>query len=175
MQRQEIPVEQVVIRPFDLWSTSWGLLACGNFAARQFNCMTVGWGSMGVMWRRPFLMVVVRPTRYTYQFMEQTDNFTLCVFPLEYHPQLEMLGQRSGREMDKVNASGLTPIAASRVSSPIFQEAELAIECRKIYFDDFDPGRFLADYIHGLYNRDYHRMYFGEILAVSGTDKYRKS
>ena len=74
--------------------------------------------------------------------------------------------------MDKINASGLTPAAAENVASPIYDEAILTIECRKAYYHDLDPKHFIADYIGGMYNGDFHRMYMGEVLAISGTDAY---
>ncbi len=173
MSRQPIPTNELACRPFGLWDVNWALLACGDFPSRRFNCMTVSWGSLGVMWGKPFAMVVVRPQRYTFQFMERHDNFTLSVFEAKYRPMLDALGTHSGRQMDKINQSGFTPTASTQVASPSFEEAELVLECRKIYFDDCEPTHFLADYIHAAYRNDYHRMYFGEIVAALGTDGYR--
>ena len=174
MERQDIPVNELLLRPFDLWDTNWALLSSGDFAAHRFNCMTVSWGSLGMMWNKPFAMVVVRPQRYTRQFIDESDSFTLSVFPAQYREKLELLGTKSGREMDKINHSGLTAIASKEVASPSFEEAELILECRKIYFDDYEPRQFLADYIEDLYDSDYHRMYFGEIMAVRGSERYIK-
>lgn len=174
MERQDIPVNELLLRPFDLWSTSWALLSSGDFADRHFNSMTVAWGSLGIMWNKPFAMVVVRPQRYTRQFIDAADSFTLAVFPEQYRSTLELLGSMSGREMDKMNASGLTAIASTRVASPSYEEAELMIECRKIYFDDYEPKQFLADFIEDMYDKDYHRMYFGQVLAIQGTDRFMR-
>jgi len=132
--------------------------------------MTVGWGSLGVMWNRPFVQVVVRPTRYTFEFMEKYGTFTLCAFPEACRPAVQLLGAKSGRDGDKIKESGLTPRAASAVAAPMFAEAEFVLECRKIYWDDFDPARFLAPDIARNYpQKDYHRFYFGEIVAASAT------
>lgn len=148
------------------------LLAAGD--GRSYNVMTVAWGSLGVMWDKPFAMVVVRPTRHTRGFIDAGDSFTLSAFSEEHREKLSYCGSHSGRDGDKVKASGLSPVASRKVSVPSFEEAELVIECRKIYFDDFAPQNFLADYIHEKYpQRDYHRMYFGEIVSIEGTSKYR--
>lgn len=173
MQRSPISPFDLSFRNFDLWENQWLLLTAGDFAQKRFNCMTISWGSFGILWGRPIAMIVVRPQRYTYEFTEEFDNFTLSVFPPQHHRTLEVLGSKSGRRMDKVNNSGLTAIASNHISSPGFAEAELIAECRKIYFHDFDPRNFLADYIQPNYNRDYHRMYFGEIVAVSASETYR--
>jgi flavin reductase (DIM6/NTAB) family NADH-FMN oxidoreductase RutF len=168
MERNPIPIEELTVKAYSLWEKQWLLLSSGDFAAGHFNCMTISWGSLGVMWGRPFVQVVVRPQRYTREFIEKYSTFTVCAFPEVYRPALNLLGSRSGREMDKMAGSGLTPQAASIVAAPVYTEAELAIECRKIYWQDFDPEHFIEAGIHRNYpKRDYHRMYFGEIVAVS--------
>ena len=144
----------------------------GDFVAKDYNTMTISWGSLGTMWNRPFVQVVVRPTRYTYTFMERYPTFTLSAFPDDCHDALRLLGSKSGREGDKIAESGLTPQASARVGAPGFAEAELVLECRKIYFDDYEPTHFLADYIQKNYKNDFHRVYFGEILAIQGTAAY---
>jgi flavin reductase (DIM6/NTAB) family NADH-FMN oxidoreductase RutF len=174
MKRETIPIEDLNVRIHDLWDRQWFLLTAGDFATGVFNAMTGGWGSLGVMWGRPFAQVVVRPVRYTFQFIEKFDSFTLSAFPDDCHDALLLLGSKSGREGDKIAESGLTPQASTRVGAPCFAEAELVLECRKIYSDNFDPARFLDPTIDRNYpEKDYHRMYFGEILAVAGTAKYR--
>ncbi len=149
------------------------LLTSGDFKNGTFNTMTVGWGSLGVMWSKPFVQVVVRPTRYTYNFMNQHDTFTLCALPEKYRKALELLGSKSGRHGNKIAEAEIQPIASTIVAAPSFAEAELIIECRKIYWDDFKPDHFLDHHIHANYPlKDYHRIYFGEIMAILGEDKY---
>ncbi len=172
MDRIQIPIEKLQVKSHSLWDDQWFLLTCGDFQKRHFNTMTVSWGSLGTMWNKPFAMVVVRPTRYTYQFMEQYETFTLCAFPEPYRKALNLLGSKSGRDGDKIAESGLTPEAATVVYAPCFAEAELVLECRKIYWDDYDPAHFLDPAIDRLYRKDYHRIYFGEILAVTGAKHF---
>jgi flavin reductase (DIM6/NTAB) family NADH-FMN oxidoreductase RutF len=168
MARRLVSVDALEVSPCRLWDKQWLVLACGDFAARRFNAMAVAWGSLGTMWSKPFAQVVVRPTRYTFEFMEQFDTFTLSAFPEKHRKAVELLGTRSGRDGDKIAASGLTPVAAAKVAAPGFAEAELTLECRKIYWNDFDPRHFLEESIAANYpKRDYHRVYFGEILAAT--------
>jgi flavin reductase (DIM6/NTAB) family NADH-FMN oxidoreductase RutF len=174
MKRETIGVTEFAVRAHQLWAEHWMLLSSGDFEQGPFNTMAVGWGSFGTMWNRPFAQVVVRPTRYTIELMEKYDSFTLSAFPEEQRRAVQLLGTKSGRDGDKIAASGLTPIAATRVAAPAFAEAELVVECRKIYWDDFEPRHFLDPAIEKNYpKRDYHRIYFGEILAISGTAAYR--
>ena len=173
MELTNIPIDRYVAHSYGLWEHSWLLLTSGDFAAHDFNCMTVSWGGLGQMWGRPIAMVVVRPQRYTRQFIEKYPTFTLCAFPRLYRPALNLLGSRSGRDGDKIAASGLIPAASTCVAAPGYDQAELILECRKIYWHDFDPAHFLEPEIDKNYpTGDYHRMYFGEILAVRGTAAY---
>ncbi len=161
----------------------WLLLAAGDFKPdkaadalkpKTYNAMTISWGSVGQIWNKLFFQVVVRPSRYTYELMEKCDGFTLSVLPGTLKPALNLLGSKSGRDGDKIAASGLHPIASRLVSAPSFQEAELVVECKKIYWQDIDPKHFLDSGIEEHYpKKDYHRVYFGEILAVQGINAYR--
>ncbi len=170
MTRTPIPFDDFSVKVHHLWDRQWLLLTAGVFEEGLFNTMTVGWGSLGTMWGRPYAQVVVRPSRYTYGFMERYDSFTLCAFPEAFRGALNLLGTRSGRDGDKITAAGLTPIASTRVAAPGFAEAELILECRKIYWDDMDPAHFLDPAIENHYPmKDYHRIYFGAILAIFGT------
>jgi flavin reductase (DIM6/NTAB) family NADH-FMN oxidoreductase RutF len=174
MQRSSITFEQFKILPHHLWHYQWLLLTSGDFAAGSYNAMTVGWGSFGTMWSRPFVQVVVRQQRYTFEFIERFETFSLCAFPQAYHDALSLLGTKSGRDQDKMVQSGLTPTAADCIAAPVYAEAELAVECRKTYWQDLDPDHFLEPGTHKHYpKQDYHRVYFGEILAISGTPVYQ--
>ncbi len=173
MKRKPIDIGNLQVRSHHLWATQWMLLTAGDFTQKRFNCMTVAWGSMGTMWGKPFAQVVVRPSRYTFEFMEEYDTFTLCAFPEEQRKALQLLGIKSGRDGDKIAESGLTPEAATVVTAPCYAEAELVIECRKIYWQDMDAANFLDPAIERNYpQQDYHRIYFGEMVAVTGVDRF---
>ena len=159
---------------FEIWNSGWFLLTSGDYQAGRYNCMTVSWGSFGCLWNLPVAMVVVRPSRYTFEFINQHESFTLCAFPEEYRKDLTYLGTHSGRDGDKIAHSDLVPCAARQVAAPVFEQAELAIECRRVYWHDLAPEHFQDVRIQPHYPQgDYHRMLVGEILAVSGdTDKF---
>lgn len=190
MKRQEIAIKDFLFDPA-FFEKKWLLLTAGDFApsepgsgslsgsgqssGRPYNSMTISWGSVGQVWNKPFFQVFVRPTRFTYGFMNESEGFTLCAFPRQYKPALGLLGAKSGRDGDKIAESGLTPIASRLVSAPGYDEAELIVECRKMYWQDMDSSHFLDPTIETNYkSADYHRIFYGEILTVSGTDDYRK-
>ena len=173
MTLQSISPKDLLVRPFDLIKYQTLVLTSGNFAEGQFNTMVIGWGFLGAMWNRPCAIVPVRPTRYTYDFMENAPDFTLCAFPETYQEDVLYLGNHSGRDVDKLSQTRLTLQASQVVSAPSFAEAELVIECRKIYWADLDPNHFLDPAIGKNYQvNDYHRMYYGEMLAVRADPKF---
>ncbi len=171
MHRKPISTQTLQLRVYDFWETDWLLLTAGDFSSGKYNAMTVSWGSLGSLWGKPFAQVFVRPTRYTYEFFNQFDTFTLCAFPAKYRKALSLIGSRSGRDTAKIALAGLTPQAATVVAAPVFEQACLAIECRKLYWDDFNPAHFLDASIETHYpQKDYHRIFYGEILAVSSAE-----
>jgi flavin reductase (DIM6/NTAB) family NADH-FMN oxidoreductase RutF len=173
MPRKMIAFEDFIFKPMAEWDGQGMLLTSGDFESGQFNAMTVGWGSLGIMWGLPFVQVVVRPVRYTYQFMEKFDSFTVCAFSETYAPALDLLGNKSGRDGDKITEAGLTPIASSLVAAPGFAQAALILECRKIYWDDLEKAHFLDPRLEKKYPaKDYHRIFYGEIVAIQGEDKF---
>lgn len=151
------------LNPFTLIGKDWALLSAGD--ASGFNPMTVSWGNMGVMWNKNIVAVYVRPQRYTKEFIDHADRFTLSFFDEAYRPALNLCGSKSGRDLDKTAAAGLTPVFENETVH--FAEAKLVIECKKIYTDVIRPEGFLAPYIAGCYPKeDYHAVYMGEILRV---------
>jgi flavin reductase (DIM6/NTAB) family NADH-FMN oxidoreductase RutF len=177
MERHEIAINSFALKPFQQFDEGWFLLTAGDFGSGQFNTMTISWGSIGIIWNRPMVQVVVRPTRYTYQFMENHDTFTLCALPEDQRDAMSLIGAKSGRDGDKILESGLTPIPSQKVAAPGFAEAELILECHKMYWGDIDPQHFLMTEINQNYAlKDYHRFYFGEILHLEGVERFdRKS
>ena len=169
--RKTIDPERFSLRVIHTFGQRWMLLTAGD--KKSFNTMTISWGTIGMIWSKPAAMVVVRPSRYTFQFMEQGQDFTLCVLPEKFKKQLTMIGSRSGRDGDKIKASGLKVISSEVVKAPAFDEAELIIECRKLYSDDIKPARFIDPGIETNYGgKDYHRLYGGEIVHLEAMAEY---
>lgn len=164
-----IPMQEFVSNPLSLFDRGWFLLTSGDYTSGRFNTMTISWGSLGTLWNKPVAQVFVRPTRHTFSFMESSPDFSLCAFPAEYRSALQMLGTQSGRDSNKLANTSLTPVGGDLIHSPVFAEATLILECRKIYADDLDPDQFKDPAVLGHYpERDFHRMYIGEILQVRG-------
>ena len=168
-----IKPRDLVLSSVDIWFKRWFLLTAGDM--EKFNSMTVAWGSVGGIWDMPFVQIVVRPTRHTFGFMNEFDTFTLCSFPLKHRKDLALLGSRSGRDGDKIALTKLTPVKSAAVTAPSFKEADLVIECRKIYWQDLDDRNFLSAKIAEKYPQlDYHRIFFGEILRIRGSREFKQ-
>ena len=157
-----IDVHQITDNCFKLIAEDWMLVTGGDISS--FNTMTASWGTFGELWNRKICICFVRPTRYTYEFMEKHEYFTLSFFEEKYRDILKFCGTKSGRDFDKIKETGLTPLAGSS-GAVYFDEARLVLECRKIYIHDLNPEFFLDQTINKEYPlKDYHRMYIGEVM-----------
>jgi flavin reductase (DIM6/NTAB) family NADH-FMN oxidoreductase RutF len=161
MDFTETKPELLAENPFTLVGKEWMLITAGS--PESFNTMTASWGGMGVLWERKVAFCFIRPTRYTYEFVERSDFFTLSFFEERHRKSLTFCGTHSGRDTDKVRETGLTPVKAG--GFVYFEEARLVLACKKLYFQDIAPERFLDEKINDMYpQKDYHRMYVGEIV-----------
>ena len=158
----EISVENIKDNVFNLIDKDWMLITAGTID--DFNAMTASWGSLGILWHKPVAFCFVRPNRHTYGFMEKNEYFTLSFYPEKHRKILEFCGTKSGRNVDKIKETGLLPVKGV-TGAVYFDQARLVLECRKIYYQDLDPQKFLDSEIHKNYPiNDYHRMYIGEVL-----------
>lgn len=144
----------------------WMLISAGN-TNQGFNMMTASWGGMGWLWEKPVAFIFVRPQRFTHEFTEREDYFTLTFFDKEFKDILLKMGTVSGRDFDKVHQSGLTPIETEN-GSIAFSEARIVVECKKVYKTIIQENEFSDVALsHKIYpNKDYHSMYIGEIVNV---------
>ncbi|GHV66944.1 flavin reductase [Spirochaetia bacterium] len=151
----------------------WMLITAADVSSDRgnWNTMTASWGGLGVLWGRDVVFMFIRPSRHTYHFANTAPLFTLSFFEPAMKGALDLCGSKSGRDIDKAAAAGLSPIvfeegpAAGAVG---FKEATEIILCRKLYTHDFDPHKFLdAPSIEKNYNgQDYHRMFIGEVISL---------
>lgn len=116
---------------FDLIGKQWMLVTAGN-VNEGFNTMTASWGGLGWLWNKPVAFIFIRPERYTYGFIEKNDKLTLSFYGEQYRKALSICGSKSGRDTDKVKECGFTPVATDG-GSVSFAEAELTLDCRKLF------------------------------------------
>jgi len=162
---KEIDIKTMKINPFNMMNDEWALVSAGT--PEKFNTMTVSWGVMGIMWNKPVAVIFLRPQRYTKEFVDRQDFFTLSFYPKEYKKALGLLGSKSGRDGDKITESGLTPYFMEDAIA--FEEAHTIFVCRKLFGNQqLDASKFIETNLDSsMYpNKDYHHMYFGEIEKV---------
>ena len=158
--------EDAVAQAFQNLGNEWALVAFGN--EEKFNAMTISWGSLGFVWKRPIVTVLVRPTRYTYEFSEKFDRFSISFYDASYRNALSIMGTQSGRDTDKVALAGLTPVFVEDV--PAFKEARLTVVARTLYRGQLEESGFrLPSMAEEFYpQKDFHILYHAEILQTIG-------
>ena len=163
MSFREISCRDLEINPFTAMNPDYILITAPD--GKGVNPMTAGWGGLGVMWGLNTATVVVRPQRYTNQFMKESEYFTLSFFSEDYRPQLNLCGSKSGRDTDKVKECGFTA-AAGAGNAPYFEEADLVLVCRKRMAMPMDPAAVPEDVKKKSYHDDFHDIYWGEIVEA---------
>lgn len=149
---------------FDLISKDWGVITVN--AKDKVNGMTVSWVQMGHLWNKDVVTVYVRPQRYTYEFINQEDTFSLAFFDDNYRKELAYLGSASGRNEDKLAHCNFTTSIVD--NTPVIDQAKLVFVCRKLYEVDLKEENFVDnDIMNKCYpGKDFHRAYTAEIMSV---------
>lgn len=160
---EKINIKTVTDNFFKITDEEWMLITAGD--TTKYNTMTASWGTFGILWNKPIAICFIRPHRYTFQFAEENQSFTLCFFDEKYKKTLSFCGSKSGRNTDKIKETGLNPILTQN-NSIAFEEARLIIECKKIYSDYIKEENFLfQELIKKNYpSKDFHKFYIGEII-----------
>ena len=136
----------------------------------MLNTMTIGWATFGYIWRKPVMMVAVRLSRHTFGIIENAQDFTVTVPLMDMLKETNFCGTHSGRNVDKFQACQLETADSRHVVSPIIKTSGRHYECKIIHRSAMDPARLDGDYDAAIYpKKDYHTLYFGEILACYET------
>lgn len=160
----ETPLDKLNINPFGAIGQDWMLITAAKPDGTA-NTMTASWGGLGVLWGENVAFVFIRPQRYTKEFVDSTDRFSLTFFDGQKQA-LSLLGSVSGRDRDKITESGLHLTTIDGV--PTFEEARLTLICEKIYTDTIKPEQIIhpANDAQFYPNKDYHTMYAAKIQAA---------
>ena len=154
-------LSSLTLNPFTKIDSEWMLITAGN--KQSYNTMTASWGGVGVLWNKNVSFIFIRPQRYTFEFLENNEYYSLSFFDEKYKPALSKCGQVSGRDIDKIKETGLNPIFDD--NSVYFKEAKKVLICKKIYSQFITPDCFIDESLQKNYEKnDYHKMYIGEIV-----------
>ena len=163
---KKIDVKSLQDNVFSLIGDRWMLITAGT--AERCNTMTASWGGLGVLWGAPAATIYLRPQRYTKEFVDREEYFTLAFFGEEQRKALTLCGSKSGRDVDKVKACGLT-VRWGAGDAPFFDEAEWVLVCRKLFVQDLEAScvtdeRVLKSYTPAM--GGWHRAYVGEVVEA---------
>ena len=148
---------------FDEFANGLVLVTAGN--KDNYNTMTIGWGTLGTLWSKSICNVYVKKNRYTHEFMDNNEYFTVSFFSEDYKTDMAILGTKSGRDIDKVSLSSLTPIKEGNYV--YFKEARYTLLLKKIYFHDFDINKIPKETKDHYYaDEPPHTMYVGEVIEI---------
>lgn len=165
MAFKEIKLEELSFNPFTKIAKEWMLITAGD--EEKSNTMTASWGGLGIMWGKNVATAYIRPQRYTKEFVDNSDTFTLSFLSEEYRKALSVCGTISGKNAeDKWKDAGLHPYYVDRTTA--VEEADLILVCKKLYAQDMLPECFVETECDTKWypEKDYHTMYIAEIEKV---------
>lgn len=164
MPLHEISPQQLYNDPFSMLSKDWMLITAGNID--KVNTMTASWGGFGFLWNKPVAYIFIRPERYTRQFLDMNQTFSLTFYTEEYRKTLSYFGSISGKEEPKIRNANFN--TAFIHDTPYFEEAHTILICRKLYCQNLTPSSFIDKEIciKNYPSEDYHLMYIAEITNI---------
>lgn len=165
MAFREVAIESLEFNPFQKISKEWMLITAGD--EEKSNTMTASWGGLGIMWGKNVATAYIRPQRYTKEFVDREEMFTLSFLPEEHREALRVCGSVSGKNVEnKWEDAGLRPYYVDGTTA--VEEAEMVFVCRKLYAQDMKPEHFVETECDEKWypNHDYHTMYIAEITKV---------
>ena len=161
---KQIEINEFSENPFKLIGSDWMLITAKK--GDKTNMMTASWGGVGILWNKPVATIYVRPQRYTKEFIDNEEYFSLCVLPEEYRQILNYCGTKSGRDEDKIAETKLTIDESEK--APIFKESRLVLICKKLYAQDLTEQSFIDKSLveKNCQAKDFHTMYIAEIEKI---------
>lgn len=169
---KQIHIKDLKENFFETISKEWMLITAGTLD--KFNTMTASWGGIGFLWNKSVAFVFVRPERYTYEFIEENENLTLSFLGQANRDIYNICGTQSGRDTDKIKATGLKPFATP-TGNITFEQARLILECRKLYGQFLDAEKFFDNSLLEKWYKEHggmHKMYVVEIINIWQPDNH---
>lgn len=161
---KQINIKNFSPNPFEI-KDKWMLISAAK-ADGTVNTMTASWGSFGIMWNKEVVFIVIRPQRFTREFVESSESLSLTFFDDSYKKALAYLGKVSGRDEDKITKARLSVAMDNGV--PYFEEAERVIFAKKLFVQRIEEAAFLDEKIIDRWypEKDFHYLYIAEITKV---------
>jgi len=172
MIRDSVPYDHQLTKTLALLQNP-GLLLASTKQSGQSNVMAIGWATIGIIWSKPIFVALVRPSRYTYEFIEDSKTFTVNVPDEKQRKWVGVCGSRSGRELDKFAELKIAVTPGQTVNSVTLDACPMVYECKVLHYNDLIPGNLDGEIEASSYGgSNYHRLYYGEILAAFASETY---
>lgn len=172
MPKKEVDYARYVPQLVEAFGSGGALLTSVDENGKA-NPMTIGWGTIGIIWSRKLCTVMVRPSRYTYQCIEATGDFTVNLPYPELRSVADFCGTRSGRDYDKFEECNITPHQSADITSPGINECGVIWECKVMYHNDIDTDDMLPELTKMVYpGGDIHRIYYGLVTRCMADDDF---
>ena len=170
MKFEKIDVTKANVNPFQRIGQDWMLISAKKEG--KVNTMTASWGMMGVFWGKNVVTVGIRPQRFTKEFVDAGDTFTLTFFDGERKQEMGYLGKVSGRDEDKISKVGFHVVKTDE-EQPTFEEGKMVFVCKKLMETQLNPEEFIDPEVDGRWypQKDYHHMYTAEVVAAYRIEK----
>ncbi len=164
MGLKEVNIDDLQFNPFTAIGKEWFLVTAGDI--EDFNTMTASWGGVGVMWGKNVVTTVIRSNRHTYNYIDNGEYFTISFLPEQYKDILSFCGSHSGRDCNKVEETGLKPLAVNKAVT--FEQAKLVFVCKKLYAQRLSQDCFVDKEQLKWYSETnpIHTAFVGEIVAT---------
>lgn len=161
--REKVKLSEVLLETLDKLDGDGILLVAGD----PPNPMTIGWGTIGHIWNKDIINVLVRPVRHTFSLMESGTDFSVCILPGQYRKEISLCGTRSGRDIDKLEVCNLHIEKCSQVNAYFIAESAVHFECRTVHKHFLDPTTLDPAISKKYYpQKDFHMVYYGEIVGI---------
>ncbi len=170
-------INELNINPFEIFANGRVLVTAGI----KPNSMTIAWGAMGTLFSKKVCIVFIKESRFTNHLMEESDYFTLSFLSEKYKKELALMGTKSGKEVDKYELTGLTPVFDNDKFCSYIKESEFVLKLKKISELKFDYNSLFDEaaikkYYSGEDLNNFHHVYFGEIVStLVNEDKFFKN
>lgn len=130
------------------------MVSCGEETS-EYNIITIAWTGT-ICTNPPMTYISVRPNRHSYELIKRTGEFVINLTTEALIKAVDFCGVRSGREINKFEAMGLTPEVGTHVKAPLIKESPVSIEC--LVKDIVPLGS--------------HHMFTAEVVAVNVEEAY---
>lgn len=161
-------LSEINVNPFELFKKGNILLTAGDLNNR--NSMTIGWGTIGYLFRKNVVIIYVKESRYTKHLMDESEYFSISFLSDKYKKELAIMGTKSGKDIDKYKETNLHLVYDIDKKVSYIKESYLVFKLKKISDLKFDYDHIydqdiVKNYYSGSEENNFHTMYIGEIVS----------